>query len=63
LYMISSHKTNASQWSAEIDRDDNTVMGWVHTYNTAGPEALSYQRTGGRPPFLAQNRSLKSSQP
>jgi transposase len=62
LYMISSHKTNASQWSAEIGRDDNTVIGWVHTYNTDGPEALAYQRTGGRTPFLAQNRSPRSSQ-
>ncbi len=28
-----------------------TVMGWLHAYNEHGPEALSYQRTGGRPPF------------
>jgi len=62
LYMISSHQTNASQWSAEIGRDDDTVMGWVHTYNTSGPAALSYRRTGGRPPFLAKNRSPRSSQ-
>jgi hypothetical protein len=27
------------------------VMGWLHAYNKHGPEALSYQRTGGRPPF------------
>jgi hypothetical protein len=27
------------------------VMGWLHAYNEHGPEALTYQRTGGRPPF------------
>jgi transposase len=63
LYMIGSHRTNASQWSAEIGRDDNTVIGWVHTYNSDGPEALTYQGTGGRPPFLAKNRLLRSWQP
>jgi hypothetical protein len=26
------------------------VMEWLHLYNTRGPEALVYQRTGGRPP-------------
>jgi hypothetical protein len=25
-------------------------MGWLHAYNDHGPEALTYQRTGGRPP-------------
>jgi transposase len=32
-------------------RRPQTVMGWVHTYNERGPEALAYRRTGGRPPF------------
>ena len=32
-------------------RRAQTVMGWVHAYNERGPEALTYQRTGGRPPF------------
>ena len=56
LYMIGSERTNATQWATEIGRDDNTVMSWVHTYNKFGPEALSYRRTGGRPPFLASNK-------
>ena len=33
-------------------RRAQTVMGWLHVYNEHGPEALSYQRTGGRPPFV-----------
>ena len=32
-------------------RRAQTVMGWLHAYNKHGPEALSYQRSGGRPPF------------
>ena len=32
-------------------RRAQTVMGWLHAYNAHGPEALTYQRTGGRPPF------------
>ena len=32
-------------------RRAQTVMGWLHAYNDHGPEALIYQRSGGRPPF------------
>ena len=32
-------------------RHPQTVMGWLHAYNEHGPEGLTYQRTGGRPPF------------
>jgi transposase len=59
MYMIGSRQTNASRWAAEIGRTADTVMGWVHRYNAAGPEALIYQRTGGRTPFLT-NTSLSS---
>ena len=33
-------------------RRAQTVMGWLHAYNEHGPGALTYQRTGGRPPFV-----------
>ena len=33
-------------------RRAQTVMGWLHAYNEHGPAALTYQRTGGRPPFV-----------
>jgi hypothetical protein len=46
------------------------VMGWLHAYNEHGPEALSYQRTGGRPPFarilpphLASRFALQNARP
>ena len=32
-------------------RRAQTVMGWLHAYNEHGPKALTYQRSGGRPPF------------
>ena len=63
LYMIGSHQTNATQWSAESGHDDDTVIGWVHTYNACGPEALYYRRTGGRSPLFAQKRLSRSSPP
>jgi Homeodomain-like domain-containing protein len=34
-------------------RRAQTVMGWLHAYNEHGPEALTYQRSGGRPPFVS----------
>ena len=60
LYEIGAGHMNATQWAAEMEHDDNTVLKWVHMYNSLGPEALSYRRTGGRPPLLRPNRSAKS---
>jgi hypothetical protein len=37
-------------------RHPQTVMGWLHIYNAHGPAALSYQRSGGRPPFARSSR-------
>jgi len=51
LYEICGDK-NASQVGRETGRNPQTVMAWVHRYNTVGPVALVYQRTGGRSPFL-----------
>jgi hypothetical protein len=63
LYMIGNQQTNATRWAAEIGRDDNTVMSWIQKYNTCGPQALHYHRSGGRPPLFAKNRLPKLSQP
>jgi hypothetical protein len=41
----------ATQVAARTGRHRQTVMGWLHAYNEHGPEALTYQRTGGRPLF------------
>lgn len=56
LYMIGSGQSNATQWAAQIAPngypENQTVMGWVHRYNAAGPAGVAYQHSGGRPPFL-----------
>lgn len=57
LYMIASGQTNATQWANEIGRAIDTVLRWVHRYNAGGVQAVAYQRSGGRPPFLAKSRS------
>jgi transposase len=42
----------ATQVAMRRGRHPQTVMSWLHAYNKHGPETLSYQRTGGRPPFV-----------
>ena len=49
----------ATQVAERTGRHPQTVMGWLHSYNEHGPEALLYSRTGGRPPF-AQRSKLRS---
>src|SRR3954454_8056811 len=46
----------ATQVAARTHRHPQTVMEWLHLYNTRGPEALTYQRTGGRPPFARRSK-------
>ena len=46
----------ASAVAERTGRRPQTVMGWLHAYNEHGPEALLYQRTGGRPPFAPASR-------
>lgn len=50
LYEIASGKS-ANQVSKEIKRRPDTVMDWVHKYNSKGHEGIVYKRTGGRPFF------------
>jgi transposase len=58
----------ATQVAMRTGRHPQTVMGWLHAYNEHGPAALTYQRSGGRPPFaqippprLANRFALHSS--
>lgn len=46
----------ATRIAERAGRHPQTVMSWLHHYNAAGPAALSYQRTGGRPPFARTSR-------
>ena len=55
LYEMTSG-TSATRVAERIGRHPQSVMQWVHTYNSSGPEAVIYPRTGGRPPFAARSR-------
>jgi hypothetical protein len=60
LFMIASGAANASGWAKRTGRDDETVLGWVHLYNAAGPRAMAYRRTGGAPLFCPTTGSERS---
>ena len=64
LYEI-TQASCATQVAARTRRHPQTVMEWLHLYNTRGPEALTFQRSGGRPPFAPRSRpgSARSSVP
>src|SRR4051794_2937243 len=46
----------ATEVAARTHRHPQTVMEWLHLYNTRGPEALTYRRSGGCPPFAPRSR-------
>ena len=60
LYEIAADSC-ATQVASRTRRHPQTVMEWVHLYNTSGPEALAYRRTGGRRPFFARVAPLNSA--
>jgi hypothetical protein len=55
LYEI-TQENNATRVASGIGRHPQKVRQWVHLYNAGGPEAVSYHRTGGRPPFAPRSR-------
>ena len=55
LYEI-TQESCATRVAARTRRHPQTVTEWLHLYNTRGPEALTYQRTGGRPPFARRSK-------
>lgn len=57
LYEITQGK-NSTQIAAEIERRPHTVLNWAHTYNTQGPEALVYKRSGGRRPLFLYRHAM-----
>jgi transposase len=58
LYEISEGKS-ATVVGKQTKRNPQTVMSWVHGYNSEGLSALKYQRSGGRPPFfLKQSKKI-----
>src|ERR671920_1050826 len=53
LYEI-TQESCATRVAAQARRHPQTVLEWLHLDNTRGPEALVYQRTGGRPPLCPE---------
>ena len=53
LYEIAEDSC-ATRVASHTHRHPQTVMEWVHLYNTSGPEALAYRRTGGRRPLFVR---------
>ena len=55
----------ATRVAARTRRHPQTMMEWLHLYNTRGPEALTYRRSGGRPPFapIPRPASVRPSAP
>ena len=53
----------ATRVASRTRRHPQTVMEWVHLYNTSGPEALAYRRTGGRRPFFVRAATPTSATP
>jgi hypothetical protein len=63
LSLIADGTHNATTWADRFGRQDETVLRWLHSYNTEGPGALTYRRTGGPAPLLRPTRPGSSSRP
>jgi len=61
LHAIASGDASAAQWARRTQRRAKTVCEWVHRYNQDGPEALAYQRFGGRRPFFQSTTPRRST--
>src|SRR3954447_15104083 len=59
LYEI-TQESCATRIAERTHRHPQTVMEWLHLYNTRGPEALTYRRTG--PPFARRSRPPSARQ-
>src|SRR3954452_21797716 len=53
LYEI-TQESCATRIAERTHRHPQTVLEWLHLYNTRGPQALTYQRTRGRPPLCPE---------
>jgi len=53
LYEI-TQGSNATQVGKKTARNHQTIMKWVHRYNSEGIEALTFKQTGGRPPLFSK---------
>lgn len=55
LYQVGSCESNASQWAKASGREPETVMEWIHRYNSGGRAAVAYRHSGGVRKALSQS--------
>jgi transposase len=60
LYQIGTGQSNATAWAQTTNRNEQTVMNWVHRYNAQGSAAVVYRHRGGRTPFLPKPSRQRS---
>ena len=60
LFDITQHRC-ATQVAVRTGRRTHTVLGWVHTDNAQGPDALAFRPTGGRRSFFARTAKPNSA--
>lgn len=61
LYLIGRGLTNANQWAKTIKRCKQTVLEWIHQYNSSGPTTIAYQHSGGRATKLTESEQKQLS--
>ena len=63
LSLIADGTHNATTWARQFHRRYDTVLARVHKYNQAGPDSLTYRRTGSRALLLRPGKPSGSSRP
>ena len=60
LYLMVARFLCASAVARELQRENETVLGWVKNYNEHGPAGLVFRHTGGPRPIFRQRSNNKS---
>ena len=61
LFLIATGRSNATRWAEHSNRNDASVLSWVHQYNEQGPDARAYRSTGRRVPLFSRSKPRRSS--
>lgn len=54
LYELTQHGRGASAIARGTTHHAQTLIRWVHWYNSAGPDGVVFRQTGGPTPFFAR---------
>jgi len=50
-----SHGWKEVQVAEALERDPHTIGEWMAGFRRAGPKGITFEQTGGSPPFSTQN--------